>query len=1382
VNVLKRIRGNRIVRLVSLGLTILVALLAAAIVVSITVDLGPAARNAAETYGSKYIERPLRIGSLSIHLFTGKVVVEDLRIDGVHDGDRPFFVAKQLRVGLDWLGLIARKPDVTVTSVEMTDWRMLVEKWENLHNFPKFTRDDNQPRTERKVTVTLKYLRAWRGEFSYEDHDTPWSIVCRNLDINIGNLPGYHGTATFTGGTVKIQQYEPMWANMKAQFVLDGPRVRLGRIDLETDGATSIARGEVDLAHWPEQTFLVESRVNFPRMRQLFFTHESWDVSGEGNFSGTFHLFKGGRDLSGTFSSPLAGVNDYRFPSLYGALRWTPTSFEVAEAGAKFLGGDARFSYSIKPLGAKTKPTARFDASVDGLDLVQVSDFEELRGLRFAGSADWHNLLEWPLGRFADHRGEGHVVVTPPSGVDIMTPDGTPNATPYDQFPDVGHSFRSATDETGSRLPPPLPTYLPIGGDLTYRFGPDDVTIESGTFATEGTHVTFQGTTAWGTRSHLPFHVTSRDWQESDQVLVGIMNDFGSHASAVAFGGRGEFDGVMTGAFREPRVEGSFSGKDLRAWDTAWGDATGRLVIENSYVTITGGRVLHAGSEIFADGLFSLGYPRADGGEEIDARFRIVRRDLESLRHAFQIDDYPVTGFLTGEFHLTGAYERPSGFGGMTIDEGVAYGEPFEKATASLRFVGNGVRLDSAEIAKAGGTVTGAAFVGWDSTYSFNADGRRIPVARIAALTTPRVPLTGVTEFTAGGQGTFDVPRYDVRFRISDLVVGEERVGQLNGTLALRGKELTGDIDAASPRLGLIGTGRIALTPRMESDITFRFHDTSLDPYVRLFEPRLSPYTTATIAGSVHVVGELAEIDRLLVDATVDSLEARLFDYALRNAGPIRLALDEHRVKVEQLQLVGVDTRLGLSGTVDLHNNQIALQAAGDANLGILQGFFPGSIRGSGRAELSAAVNGPIDRPLFSGSASIADGRIRHFSLPNALDAINGTVFFDARGIRLDDVKATMGGGRVEFGGRIGFEGYVPGDVDVTVRGEEMHLRYPEGIRSIVDADLALRGNYKTPTLSGIVTVKNAVWNRRIDTPGSIFDIASRRRAASAAPAATPAEPGAPPAVPLRFDLQILVPSTLRIDNNLARMVANADLSLRGTYDRPVLLGHADIERGEVTFEGRRYRLTHGSIEFMNPNKIEPFFDVEAETNVRVPYQTYRVTVGFAGTSEQLRPTLSSDPPLPTPDVLALLFSDVRRGSTSAQDVAPELRALQNPTQVQTDILAARATQAITGTVSSEVGKVVEQTFGVDTFQLTPSFIDPYAPQASARLNPTARVTIGKRISDRVYLTFSRSLGTTINDQIVLLEYEAGDRLSWILSRNEDQQTYALEFRVRHTF
>jgi hypothetical protein len=60
-------------------------------------------------------------------------------------------------------------------------------------------------------------------------------------------------------------------------------------------------------------------------------------------------------------------------------------------------------------------------------------------------------------------------------------------------------------------------------------------------------------------------------------------------------------------------------------------------------------------------------------------------------------------------------------------------------------------------------------------------------------------------------------------------------------------------------------------------------------------------------------------------------------------------------------------------------------------------------------------------------------------------------------------------------------------------------------------------------------------------------------------------------------------------------------------------------------------------------------------------------------------------------------------------------------------------------------------------------------------------VTIGKQVSERLYLTFSRSLSSSINDQILLLEYDESDRLSWVLSRNEDS-TYALEIRVRHAF
>jgi hypothetical protein len=65
-------------------------------------------------------------------------------------------------------------------------------------------------------------------------------------------------------------------------------------------------------------------------------------------------------------------------------------------------------------------------------------------------------------------------------------------------------------------------------------------------------------------------------------------------------------------------------------------------------------------------------------------------------------------------------------------------------------------------------------------------------------------------------------------------------------------------------------------------------------------------------------------------------------------------------------------------------------------------------------------------------------------------------------------------------------------------------------------------------------------------------------------------------------------------------------------------------------------------------------------------------------------------------------------------------------------------------------------------------------------LTATARCTLVKRISDRVYLTYSRNL-TGNQEEIYLLEFDQSDRISWILSRNEDR-TWALDFRIRRVF
>ncbi|HSC26390.1 MAG TPA: translocation/assembly module TamB domain-containing protein, partial [Vicinamibacterales bacterium] len=356
--------------------------------------------------------------------------------------------------------------------------------------------------------------------------------------------------------------------------------------------------------------------------------------------------------------------------------------------------------------------------------------------------------------------------------------------------------------------------------------------------------------------------------------------------------------------------------------------------------------------------------------------------------------------------------------------------------------------------------------------------------------------------------------------------------------------------------------------------------------------------------------------------------------------------------------------------------------------------------------------------------------------------------------------------GEVSFGGRIGLVGFTPGALNLTARGERMNVRYPEGFRSNVNVDLALQGTLATPTLTGKVSVNDAVWSRRIEATPDLFALTG---GGAAEPPA-----GAPPAaaIPLRFDIAIEAQESLRIENNLAKMVASADLRLQGTYDRPLLFGRAEIDRGDFVFEGNRYLVTQGSVDFYNPSRIEPFFDIEAETRVRLPGQTYRITVGLTGTTARMAPpTLNSDPPLPMVDIIALLF-----GQTTGLENA-ELRALRPELAQQSEeaLLRQGMARLLASPVSTPVGRVFEDAFNA-TVQITPTF-----GTNADLLTPSARIVIGKRVSNRVYLTYAHALGNTQRDQILILEYDQSDRVGWVLTQNGDG-TFAIDFRVRHRF
>ena len=234
--------------------------------------------------------------------------------------------------------------------------------------------------------------------------------VARNLDITVTKTDRYRGEATFHGGTIKIQNYLPMSASMKAVFRVDNGIVHFERMNLTTDGAESVITGDADMTRWPEQTYQVKSVVDFKRMRELFFAKETLHAVGRRALQrrvsslqrrpiadGTIRKRRGRPQhrrprlsLSRLTGQPLVAAGSVRRHRHHDRLLWRHGEAEVfdrAASGARSLRGRRSTPNGRTSISPPTATSCRWRACGS-------------RG-RWSG----RNLLDWPLGRFRERRG-----------------------------------------------------------------------------------------------------------------------------------------------------------------------------------------------------------------------------------------------------------------------------------------------------------------------------------------------------------------------------------------------------------------------------------------------------------------------------------------------------------------------------------------------------------------------------------------------------------------------------------------------------------------------------------------------------------------------------------------------------------------------------------------------------------------------------------------------------------------------------------------------------------------------------------------------------------------------------------------------------------------
>jgi autotransporter translocation and assembly factor TamB len=120
------------------------------------------------------------------------------------------------------------------------------------------------------------------------------------------------------------------------------------------------------------------------------------------------------------------------------------------------------------------------------------------------------------------------------------------------------------------------------------------------------------------------------------------------------------------------------------------------------------------------------------------------------------------------------------------------------------------------------------------------------------------------------------------------------------------------------------------------------------------------------------------------------------------------------------------------------------------------------------------------------------------------------------------------------------------------------------------------------------------------------------------------------------------------------------------------LTGRIDIVRGWLNFQGRRFQLSRGAIQFTGGDKINPALDVVAE--YKLP--EYQVEIAVGGTTEKPTLTLTSSPRLEQADILALLLFG-RPINTLNRNEQGSLQ--QSALNITSGFVAARIAKSVSG-------------------------------------------------------------------------------------------------------
>jgi outer membrane protein assembly complex protein YaeT len=688
------------------------------------------------------------------------------------------------------------------------------------------------------------------------------------------------------------------------------------------------------------------------------------------------------------------------------------------------------------------------------------------------------------------------------------------------------------------------------------------------------------------------------------------------------------------------------------------------------------------------------------------------------------------------------------------------YGRPFKVTSPSpVQYADKRLTIDKLQVSAEGASLT----VGGQLPVTEEAGQGEITVDFRGNLVTvgqylppdTNVAFDGEVTLTGTLKGTLKRIDPDLQLAVNNGLVLSPLLEPGFSNIALKaqisdGQALIDQLKASWGTATIEASGRVPLEavpplpveiPRMGGAATFKAALKGLNPSAI---PGAPPELSGTISVDAEVSAKRPDLASLDGRVTFQELDVAMNALSLAQKAPSTIRIASGAATVEQLELSGTAGDIKAGGRVRLvADKAIDVTVDGTLNVGAVS-VLTDKVRTEGDSTLKVRARGTLDKPEVTGSADIMNANFVS-DQPNVAGAnLNAHIDLEGNRIILTKLESDFNGGTLNGSGSLTLgEGSVS-EIDLRITTKDVAFDAPLDLRSISSSDIRVVRSGDDIVIGGQVTIDEAGMTGDINFDEGLLAAMTQRRELNLT------EKRNPFLERVRFNLNVDTATPILVDNNLAKAEIETDLRLVGTLYEPGVLGEIRLLEGsEIRLNERRYEAEPSVITFVDERRIFPSFDLHLNTAVR----NYNITIVVTGTPGDTETTLTSDPTLPEPDIMAMIVTG---------------RTLDDMRGEEYEVAREQVLSYMAGRVGSQLGRGLQQATGLSEVRIEPALIANEA-------DPTARLTVAQDLTHELKLVYSTNL-TDSNDQIWVAEYDVTRRFQTRAVRQEDN-SYRLDFR-----